>query len=87
MQRSAAEDQVERRIEERELDGAAFLEEHVRDAGLVQPLGAELEERARQVESDDLPHARRDLLGGVGGTARDVEHDHLRIERFQPRQR
>ena len=87
MQRAPTHDQVERRVEERKLGCVAFLEEHVRDAGLAQPFGAQLEERGRQIEADHLPDVRRRLLGDVGGAAGDVEHDHVRFERLQPRQR
>ena len=85
--RAPTHDQVERRVEERKLCRVAFLEEHVRDAGLAQSLGAELEERGREIDADDLADVRSDLFGDVAGAARDIEHDHLRLDRLQPRQR
>jgi hypothetical protein len=87
MQSAAADDQVERRIHEGQRRGIALLEEDVRDAGLAQAVGAELQQRPRQVEPDDLTDMRRELLGHVGCAAGDVQHDHVGVERVDPRQR
>ena len=87
VQRASARDQLERRVEERKLGRIAFLEQHVRDAGLAQPFGPDLEQRGRQIDADDLADARGRLLGDVRGAAGDVEHDHVRLERLQPRER
>jgi hypothetical protein len=87
VQRAAAHDQVERRVEERERGSVPLLEEHVGDAGLAQSGRAHLEQGGRQVEADHLAYARRGLFGGVCGAARHVEDDHVRVERLQPRQR
>ena len=75
--------EVEGPGDERERFRVALLEHHVGDPRLRQPLGTQLQEPDREVDSDDRPHLRRDHLGDVPGAARDVEHEHLGVERFQ----
>jgi hypothetical protein len=87
VQRTAAHDEVERRVHERQVVGVALLQQNIGDPRTAEAIGADGEQRRREVESDDLANMGRDLLGRMGGAAGDVEDDHVAVERFQPRQR
>ena len=79
VQRCEAVHEVERPGDERERLRVALLQEHVRDPGLGEPGGAELEEIDGEVDPHHLADVGRDDLGRVGGAARDVEHEHLGV--------
>lgn len=84
VQRAPTEHQVERRIEEWEPGRVALLEQHVGDVRMSQALGAEGQQLRGQVETNRLTHVWRHLLGDVGRAARDVQDDHLRVQRLEP---
>lgn len=84
MDRGSTHDEVEAGVHERQAGDVALLQEHVLDPGIPQASRRRSEQRGCQVDADDLAHMGRDLLRDVRGTAGDVEHDHARLEGFQP---
>jgi hypothetical protein len=87
MQRPAAHHQIEGGVDEGKGSGVALLEQHVRDASPLEPVSTDPEQRRRQVDADDLADVRSRSLGRVRSTTGDVQHDHVRVQRFQPGQR
>ena len=82
----AAEHEIERRVGERERARVAFLQQHVAHTGRLEPGRAQRQQRRGEIEGHDLAHVRRGHLGAVRGAARDLEHDHVLVERLQPRE-
>jgi hypothetical protein len=84
VQRGEAVHEVEGVGDEGQRFRVALLEHDVAHVRLGQSGRAELEQTHRQVEAHDEPHVGRDHLGGVSGTARDIEREHVGVERLEP---
>src|SRR5438477_1436929 len=87
VQRTAAEHQVERLVEEWQALGVAIQQQDIPDAVGADAISAELEQRSGEVDADDLSNTRRDLLGCMARSTGDVEDDHSWVEGLDPCQR
>jgi hypothetical protein len=84
VQRGATEHEVKGMVDERKRLCVPFLKQDISDAGLPEPFGAELEELAGEVETDDLANSACRGFGDVRSAARNLERNRLRFEWFEP---
>lgn len=87
VQRAAADDDVERLVDERQRGGITFFEQHVGDARVPKSSSADVEQGRGEVDSDDLTHVGGELFRDMRGSARDVQHDVVGREGTPARQR
>ena len=87
VERAAAAHEVERLVDERQRGGVALLQHDVAYRTVRDALRTERQQRRREVEADHGTDLGRELLGHVRGAARDLEHDHGRVEGLEPAER
>ncbi len=84
VQSTAAEDEIKGLVEEGQVGGIAFLEQHVGHTGFPEAIGPQPEEVRCQVDADDLAHVGRELFRHMGRPTGDVEHQHVVAEGLDP---